>query len=150
MPDNNVELQQQQQSDMGSRTRPCLGDKNETPHQKKQQKSCSEERSHHESNGGGETDAAENSKGLTTKAAEEAAAAEEDTGRERLKRHRVEVAGRVWIPENWGQEDLLKDWIDCCGFDASLMNSNVMSAREALMEEGRRASSSRLRIENSC
>ncbi|KAJ1379816.1 protein BIC1-like [Sesbania bispinosa] len=42
----------------------------------------------------------------------------EDSGRERLKRHRIEVAGRVWIPEIWGQEELLKDWIDSRTFDA--------------------------------
>lgn len=74
----------------------------------------------------------------------------EDSGRERLKRHRVEMAGRVWIPDMWGQEGLLKDWIDCSAFDASLMNSNIMLARTALAQEGRRASSSRIRIENSC
>ncbi|KAA8516714.1 hypothetical protein F0562_016780 [Nyssa sinensis] len=72
----------------------------------------------------------------------------EDTGRERLKRHRVEVAGRVWIPDLWGQEELLKDWIDCTAFDASLGNNNIMSARAALVEEGRRANASGLRIEN--
>ncbi|XP_009796861.1 uncharacterized protein LOC107775676 [Nicotiana tabacum] len=75
----------------------------------------------------------------------------EDNGRERLKRHRVEVAGHVWIPDIWGQEELLKDWIDCSAFDASLMNSNIVSARTALVEERRIPNSScRLRIENSC
>ncbi|KAE9465589.1 hypothetical protein C3L33_02514, partial [Rhododendron williamsianum] len=75
-----------------------------------------------------------------------------ETARERLKRHRVEVAGRVWIPELWGQEELLKGWIDCTVFDASLRKSNIMSARAALVEEGRRAraNSSGLRIENRC
>ncbi|KAI9127939.1 hypothetical protein K1719_000932 [Acacia pycnantha] len=32
----------------------------------------------------------------------------------------MEVAGRVWIPEIWGQEELLKDWTDCSAFDAPL------------------------------
>ncbi|KAI3471820.1 hypothetical protein Pfo_028473 [Paulownia fortunei] len=68
------------------------------------------------------------------------------SGRERLKRHRVEVAGRVWIPDMWGQENFLKDWIDCAAFDASLVNSSIMSARDSLVEEGRRANSTRLRI----
>ncbi|CAK9151991.1 unnamed protein product [Ilex paraguariensis] len=72
----------------------------------------------------------------------------EDSGRERLKRHRMEVAGRVWIPEIWGQEELLKDWTDCTAFDASLMNNSIMSARAALVEGGR--NSRRLRIENRC
>lgn len=74
----------------------------------------------------------------------------EEGGRERLKRHRVDVAGRVWIPDRWGQEDLLKDWIDCSAFDASLVPNGIMSARQALAEEGRRANSSGLRIENRC
>ncbi|CAK9188141.1 unnamed protein product [Ilex paraguariensis] len=72
----------------------------------------------------------------------------EESGRERLKRHRVEVAGRVWIPEMWGQEELLKDWIDCTVFDASLGNNNLVSARAALVAEGR--NSGRLRIVNRC
>ncbi|KAK6126400.1 hypothetical protein DH2020_039850 [Rehmannia glutinosa] len=50
-----------------------------------------------------------------------------EDGRDRLKRHRVEVAGQVWIPEMWGQEDLLKDWIDCTAFDATIGNSGIMS-----------------------
>ncbi|KAI5664755.1 hypothetical protein M9H77_24078 [Catharanthus roseus] len=74
----------------------------------------------------------------------------EESGRERLKRHRVEVAGQVWIPDMWGQEELLKDWIDCSAFDASLMNSNIMLARAALVRETTTPASGRLRIENSC
>ncbi|XP_052173166.1 protein BIC1-like [Diospyros lotus] len=76
----------------------------------------------------------------------------EVNGRERLKRHRVEVAGRVWIPDIWGQEELLKDWIDCTVFDASLVSSSILSARSALVQERgiRRATPSRLRIENRC
>lgn len=83
---------------------------------------------------------------------ESMALVEEESGRERLKRHRVEMAGRVWIPDLWGQEDLLKDWIDCNAFDASLVNNSIMSARAALMQErtGTAASSSVLRIENRC
>lgn len=74
----------------------------------------------------------------------------EDNGRERLNRHRVEVAGRVWIPEIWGQEEFLKDWIDCSAFDSSLVPNGVVSARKALVREGRPARSGRLRIENRC
>ncbi|VFQ73052.1 unnamed protein product [Cuscuta campestris] len=55
--------------------------------------------------------------------------------RERLKRHRREVAGRVWVPEMWGQEELLKDWVDSsCAFDASWMNASIILARSALVE----------------
>ncbi|KAL2487149.1 hypothetical protein Adt_31905 [Abeliophyllum distichum] len=68
----------------------------------------------------------------------------EESGRERLKRHRVDVAGRVWIPDIWGQEDFLKDWIDCTSFDSSLLNNNIMSARVSLVEQGRRVNSTRL------
>ncbi|KAG6385570.1 hypothetical protein SASPL_154406 [Salvia splendens] len=75
----------------------------------------------------------------------EAEAAE--SGRERLKRHRREVAGRVWIPDMWGQEDLLKDWIDSTVFDAAVRSGGITSARAALMDEGRRAAA---RIQNSC
>lgn len=73
-----------------------------------------------------------------------------DNGRERLKRHRTEVAGRVWIPDAWGQEDLLKDWVDCSVFDSPLVLGKIISARAALVKEGRRASTSGLRIENRC
>ncbi|KAI6674095.1 hypothetical protein NL676_002001 [Syzygium grande] len=69
-------------------------------------------------------------------------------GRERLKRHRVEVAGQAWIPEIWGQEELLKDWVDCSAFEASFLAAKITSAKAALVEEGRRANSGGLSIEN--
>lgn len=69
----------------------------------------------------------------------------EYNGRDRLKRHREEVAGKVMIPEMWGQESLLKDWIDYSSFDKLLAPSGLASAREALV-----ASSQRLRIESRC
>ncbi|KAK9291290.1 hypothetical protein L1049_009479 [Liquidambar formosana] len=62
-------------------------------------------------------------------------ASKEENGRERLKRHQVEVAGQVWIPDIWGQEELLKDWIDCSAFDSSLVPNGIMSARAALVQE---------------
>ncbi|XP_021829701.1 protein BIC1-like [Prunus avium] len=74
------------------------------------------------------------------------------SGRERLKRHQEEVAGRVAIPDSWDQEELLKDWIDYSPFDALLVPKGLTSAREALAMEGRRASGSQgvLRIESRC
>ncbi|KAL8213821.1 hypothetical protein R6Q57_003270 [Mikania cordata] len=84
--------------------------------------------------------------GDTTKPPPPEVAAVEESGRERIKRHRVEMAGRVWIPDIWGHEDLLKGWIDCSVFDSSLGNKTIMSARAALMQEGR----STLRIKNKC
>ncbi|XP_064986901.1 protein BIC1-like [Musa acuminata AAA Group] len=74
----------------------------------------------------------------------------EESGRERLRRHRTEMAGRVWIPEIWGQESLLKDWIDSSVFDRPLVPKGLVSAREALVEECRRTSSSSRRIKNPC
>ncbi|KAJ6927769.1 hypothetical protein NC651_011711 [Populus alba x Populus x berolinensis] len=71
---------------------------------------------------------------------------DKDCGRERLKRHREEVAGRVMIPDTWGQENLLKDWIDCSTFDELLAAKEISSAREALVAEERRQRSPRLSI----
>lgn len=90
--------------------------------------------------------------GRDRKKVEESTAAVEESARERLKRHRVEMAGRVWIPDIWGQEDLLKDWIDCTTFDASLVNNTIMSARAALMQPRSPPANHllRTRIENRC
>ncbi|KAK1324102.1 hypothetical protein QJS10_CPA02g00977 [Acorus calamus] len=74
----------------------------------------------------------------------------EDGGRERLKRHRVEMAGRVWIPDMWGQEELMKEWSDCKAFNGCLGPSGLISAHEALVVAGRRARSGGLRIKNPC
>jgi hypothetical protein len=61
---------------------------------------------------------------------------EEESGRERLKRHRDEMGGNVWIPDLWGQEEFLKDWIDCTKFDPPLISSNkIVTARTALVQE---------------
>lgn len=82
------------------------------------------------------------------------------SGRERLKRHREEVAGRVLVPEKWGKEELMKDWIDYSSFDKLLVPNGIRSAREALMVDsaGRRrtlaqaasTSSPPLRIDRRC
>ncbi|KAJ6346463.1 hypothetical protein OIU77_029334 [Salix suchowensis] len=69
-----------------------------------------------------------------------------DCGRERLRKHIEEVAGRVMIPDTWGQENLLKDWIDCSTFDELLAPNGISSARESLVAERRRGSSPGLRI----
>ncbi|KAF8029347.1 hypothetical protein BT93_E1901 [Corymbia citriodora subsp. variegata] len=75
---------------------------------------------------------------------------EEEEGRERLQRHRIEVAGQVYIPEIWGQEELLKDWVDCSVFEDSLVPAKIFSAKAALAEGGRKANSNGLRIDDSC
>lgn len=69
-------------------------------------------------------------------AARRPAAAAEESARERLKRHRTEMAGRVRIPEMWGQERLLKDWVDCAVFDRPLAaTAGLLTARDALVAE---------------
>ncbi|ESQ45914.1 hypothetical protein EUTSA_v10011075mg [Eutrema salsugineum] len=78
------------------------------------------------------------------------------SGRERLKRHREEVAGKVPIPESWGKEGLLMGWMDFSAFDAAFTSSQIVSARAALIadavddagDRGRRPQ--RLRVETSC
>uniref|UniRef100_A0A803R2N9 Protein BIC1 n=1 Tax=Cannabis sativa TaxID=3483 RepID=A0A803R2N9_CANSA len=60
------------------------------------------------------------------------------SGRERLKRHRDEVAGRVRVPDKWGKEELMKDWIDYSSFDKLLAPIGLRSAREALVVHARR------------
>ncbi|KAK1402296.1 Zinc finger E-box-binding homeobox like [Heracleum sosnowskyi] len=77
----------------------------------------------------------------------------DESGRERLKRHRIEMGGQVWVPDTWGQENLLKNWIDCTAFDASLGNNTILSARAALMQQRRSTTNNlnlRRRIENRC
>ncbi|KAL2239327.1 UNVERIFIED_CONTAM: Protein BIC1 [Sesamum indicum] len=63
-------------------------------------------------------------------------------GREKLMRYWKEVnnggASTIVVPERWGQEDLLKDWIDCSSFDALLAPKGVGLARENLVAEARR------------
>ncbi|KAJ0021229.1 hypothetical protein Pint_31889 [Pistacia integerrima] len=71
-------------------------------------------------------------------------------GREGLKRHREEVAGSVLIPDQWGQEEMLKDWIDCSAFEALLVPNKIASARKALVADHGRGASQRLRIESRC
>ncbi|PON41393.1 hypothetical protein PanWU01x14_289870 [Parasponia andersonii] len=83
-----------------------------------------------------------------------------NSGHERLKRHREEVAGHVLVPDKWGKEELMKDWIDYASFDKLLVPNGIRTAREALVVEaaGRRrpqapttsSTSPPLRIESRC
>jgi hypothetical protein len=76
---------------------------------------------------------------------------EEESGRERLKRHRVEMGGNVWIPDLWGQEEFLKDWIDCTKFDPPLISSNkIVTARTALVQEATGGGTAGFRFHYSC
>ncbi|KAL2511091.1 hypothetical protein Adt_16691 [Abeliophyllum distichum] len=65
------------------------------------------------------------------------ASVKEYSGREKLKRHWNEVAGKILIPERWGREGFLKEWVDYSSFDAVLAPNGVVSAREALVAEAR-------------
>uniref|UniRef100_A0A0D9VGM7 Uncharacterized protein n=1 Tax=Leersia perrieri TaxID=77586 RepID=A0A0D9VGM7_9ORYZ len=72
----------------------------------------------------------------TLPVARRSAAGDQESARERLKRHRTEMAGRVWIPDMWGQERLLKDWVDCAVFDRPLAATRgLLTARDALVAE---------------
>lgn len=55
--------------------------------------------------------------------------------RERLKRHRDEVARKVMVPEKWWKEEPLKDWIDYSAFDRILTAVRIASARASLAVE---------------
>ncbi|KAK4255242.1 hypothetical protein QN277_008262 [Acacia crassicarpa] len=71
----------------------------------------------------------------------------EDAGRERLKRHRNEVAGKVKIPDKWGKEQMMKDWTEFSTFDGLLGSHRmIIAARDALIADARKAKSPRLRI----
>ncbi|KAL5583242.1 hypothetical protein UlMin_015684 [Ulmus minor] len=80
----------------------------------------------------------------TNKDAHDQKEQKENCGRERLKRHREEVAGCVTIPDSWGKEELLKDWMDYSSFDTLLIPNGIRSAREALRRQA--TSHQRLRI----
>ncbi|BAT92080.1 protein BIC1-like [Vigna umbellata] len=72
----------------------------------------------------------------------------EETGREKLKRLREEVMmmEKVNIPEDWGQEQKLNDWVDYTMFNAFLApHSLIVSARDALIANACKAKSPRLR-----
>ncbi|XP_045805232.1 protein BIC2 [Trifolium pratense] len=73
---------------------------------------------------------------------------EEITGRERLKRHREEMKGKVKVPENWEKEKKLKEWVDYTKFDALIFapHALIVTARDALIADVRKSRSQRLRI----
>ncbi|URE37379.1 hypothetical protein MUK42_03633 [Musa troglodytarum] len=57
------------------------------------------------------------------------------------------MAGRVCIPETWGQESLLKDWADRRAFE-SFMPEALASARKALVDDCRRPPNTCLQVGN--
>ncbi|XAR60138.1 hypothetical protein NMG60_11033390 [Bertholletia excelsa] len=73
-----------------------------------------------------------------------------ESNREKMERHRREVGGKVVVPDTWGQEQLLMQWIDNSSFDAMLAPKGIRSARAALVSEGRKAISQGFGIESRC
>ncbi|XAR60137.1 hypothetical protein NMG60_11033389 [Bertholletia excelsa] len=73
-----------------------------------------------------------------------------ESQREKMERHWREVGGKVVVPDTWGQEQLLTQWMDCSFFDAMLAPEGIRSARAALISEGRKASSRRFGIKSRC
>ncbi|CAN4107263.1 unnamed protein product [Withania somnifera] len=63
------------------------------------------------------------------------------SGREKLKRHWKEVGGRICVPERWGHEASLREWMDCSSFDKILAPNGLKSAHEALISQGKPARS---------
>lgn len=71
-------------------------------------------------------------------------------GERKDKRHREEISMDHHhhhvhvIPENWGKEHLLKEWKDYTSFDAFFApHSLIVTARDALIAEARKAKSHR-------
>lgn len=75
-----------------------------------------------------------------------------ESGRERLKRHREEVAREVVrVPDKWGKEQLMKDWIDFANSDALWApHAIILAARDALIADATKSRSQRLRIHTTC
>lgn len=65
---------------------------------------------------------------------------EEVTGNKRMKRHREEVKGKVKVPENWKQEQMLKEWVNYTTFDALFAPHRIIvNARDALIADVRKS-----------
>ncbi|KAJ4802220.1 hypothetical protein LUZ62_014786 [Rhynchospora pubera] len=54
--------------------------------------------------------------------------------RDKLRRLKLEMGGRVCIPDTWGQESRLQDWANCTAFTGAYMPAGLASARAALAE----------------
>ncbi|KAF3340844.1 hypothetical protein FCM35_KLT09688 [Carex littledalei] len=74
---------------------------------------------------------------------------EKEGRRERLRRLRLEIGGKVCIPDTWDHESSLQDWSNCTAFTAAYMPPGLASARAALAEEARQ-STTLLQLENRC
>jgi hypothetical protein len=131
------------------------------PSEEREPEAGTPESDDHQAAGATRSGTAEAEKKKDSRAAEDAApapagggsfgSAGEESARERLKRHRTEVAGRVRIPDMWGQECLLKDWVDCAVFDRPLAaTAGLLNARDALVAARRPAARRPLRVQNGC
>ncbi|KAH7283657.1 hypothetical protein KP509_34G018200 [Ceratopteris richardii] len=57
--------------------------------------------------------------------------------RERLQRHRLQVAGKLRIPESWSGEARLREWADPADVDETPRPADILAARAALVSERR-------------
>ncbi|MCO5570543.1 hypothetical protein L7F22_024266 [Adiantum nelumboides] len=56
-------------------------------------------------------------------------------GRQRLQLHRLQVSGKVSIPDKWGCEQQLQEWVSYGIVEDALRPAGLMSARTALVSE---------------
>ncbi|KAH7421318.1 hypothetical protein KP509_13G050600 [Ceratopteris richardii] len=54
-------------------------------------------------------------------------------GRKRLQLHRLQVSGKVVIPESWGREKFLQEWVAFGAVEDALRPAGLMAARAELM-----------------
>ncbi|KAI5067692.1 hypothetical protein GOP47_0018220 [Adiantum capillus-veneris] len=56
--------------------------------------------------------------------------------RDRLQRHRLQVAGSARIPDAWCGEARLREWVSSCEVEDALQPPGLFSARAALISAG--------------
>lgn len=72
---------------------------------------------------------------------------EKEGRRERLRRLRLEIGGKVCIPDTWDHESSLQDWFNCTAFTVAYVPPGLASARESLAKDARQ-SRTLLRVES--
>ncbi|KAH7404699.1 hypothetical protein KP509_15G039100 [Ceratopteris richardii] len=59
-------------------------------------------------------------------------------GRQRLQEYRMQMSGKVVIPDSWGREEQLQDWVTYGIVEDALRPAGLMAARAALVNECQR------------
>ncbi|MCO5549980.1 hypothetical protein L7F22_003457 [Adiantum nelumboides] len=67
-------------------------------------------------------------------------AGEDRCGRARLQHHWIQVGGKVMIPDTWGLERHLQEWVNFGLVEDAFRPSGLMSARSALVADCQRRS----------